>query len=134
MSAPTRSARLASSFMKLMRVASIALAAYLVNSAERTSITRVRSWLRLKGAYNSRIDASARRPLSSPDTPITMRSGRMKSSTAAPSFRNSGLLTTEKPRSLRPRLSSSSWMAALTLSAVPTGTVDLSTTTLKFSM
>ena len=50
MSAPTRSARLASSFMKLMRVASIALAAYLANSAERTSITRVRSWLRLKGA------------------------------------------------------------------------------------
>jgi len=50
MSAPTWSARLASSFMKLMRVASMALAAYLVNSALLTSMTRVRSWLRLKGA------------------------------------------------------------------------------------
>ncbi len=36
--------------MKLMRVASMALAAYLVNSALRTSMTRVRSWLRLKGS------------------------------------------------------------------------------------
>ena len=50
MSAPTLSARLASSFMNEMRVASIALAAYLVSSAERTSITRVRSWRRLNGA------------------------------------------------------------------------------------
>jgi hypothetical protein len=33
MSAPSTSARLASSFMKLMRVASMALAAYLVSSA-----------------------------------------------------------------------------------------------------
>ncbi len=39
-----------SSFMKLILVASIALAAYLVSSAERTSITSSRSWLRLKGA------------------------------------------------------------------------------------
>ena len=39
MSAPSRSARLAISFMKLILVASIALAAYLVSSAERTSIT-----------------------------------------------------------------------------------------------
>ncbi len=37
-SAPTSSARLASSFMNEMRVASIELAAYLVNSAERTSM------------------------------------------------------------------------------------------------
>ena len=35
--------------MKLMRVASIALAAYLVNSALRKSITSKRSWLRMKG-------------------------------------------------------------------------------------
>jgi hypothetical protein len=39
--------------MKLMRVASIALAAYLVNSALRTSITCSRSWLRMKGAYSA---------------------------------------------------------------------------------
>ena len=45
-----RSAELASSFMKLMRVASMALAAYLVNSAERRSITTSLSWVRWNGA------------------------------------------------------------------------------------
>ena len=50
-SAPRRSARLASSFMNEILVANMALAAYLVSSAERTSITTMRSWLRLKGAY-----------------------------------------------------------------------------------
>ena len=58
-----------------------------------------------------------------------MRSGRMKSSTAAPSFRNSGFDTTEKS-SAAPRSASASAMAVRTLSAVPTGTVLLSTTTL----
>ncbi|MNP47757.1 hypothetical protein D3C76_1418290 [compost metagenome] len=38
MSAPRCSVRLASSFMKLMRVASMALAAYLVSSALRLSM------------------------------------------------------------------------------------------------
>jgi len=37
-STPTLSARFASSFMKEIRVASMAFAAYFVNSAERTSI------------------------------------------------------------------------------------------------
>ncbi len=66
-----------------------------------------------------------------------MRSGRMKSSTAAPSFRNSGFETTENccrmspDRAPRPRASSSSWITARTCRAVPTGTVDLSTITLK---
>ena len=50
MSAPSRSARLAISFMKLILVASMQLAAYLVSSAERTSITMILSWLRLNGA------------------------------------------------------------------------------------
>ena len=50
MSAPMRSASKANSFMKLMRVASMALAAYLVSSALRRSITSKRSWLRWKGA------------------------------------------------------------------------------------
>lgn len=50
MSAPSASARLAISFMNEMRVASIALAAYLVSSAERTSITITRSWVRWNGA------------------------------------------------------------------------------------
>ena len=53
----------------------------------------------------------------------------MKSSTAAPSFRNSGLDTTANGMST-PRAASSSAIAARTRSAVPTGTVDLSTTTL----
>src|SRR3972149_3702893 len=50
MSAPMRSARLASSFMKLILVASMALAAYLVSSDERTSMTIMRSRLREHGA------------------------------------------------------------------------------------
>ena len=61
--------------------------------------------------------------------PITTRSGFMKSSMAVPSFKNSGLLTTSYSIS-RFRFLISSSMMALTLSAVPTGTVDLSTTTL----
>ncbi len=125
MSAPTFSASSASSFMKLMRVASIALAAYLVNSALRTSITKSRSWLRVNGAYSARIISVA----CSSSEPTTMRSGFMKSSIAAPSFRNSGLDTTAKP-TLASRFASSSAMAPRTLSAVPTGTVLLSTTTL----
>ena len=48
-SAPTASAMFESSFMKLILVASIALAAYLVSSAERMPMTITRSWLRLKG-------------------------------------------------------------------------------------
>ena len=49
MSAPRRSASSASSFMNEMRVASIALAAYLVSSAERMSITCRRSWFLWNG-------------------------------------------------------------------------------------
>ena len=58
-----------------------------------------------------------------------MRSGRMQSATAAPSLRNSGFETTSKPRAL-PRAASTSAILARTRSAVPTGTVDLVTTTL----
>lgn len=123
-SAPTRSAILAISFMKLILVASIAFAAYLVSSAERTSISTIRSRLRLNGAYRRRIRAMAAGFLA----PITMRSGRMQSATASPSLRNSGLETTSNSWST-PRASSSSWIATRTLSAVPTGTVDLFTTT-----
>ena len=76
MSAPTRSARRDSSFMKLMRVASMALAAYLVNSALFTSITSMRSRSRTKkGEYSARISSVAR----SSSEPTTTRSGRMKS-------------------------------------------------------
>ncbi len=52
----------------------------------------------------------------------------MKSSTAAPSLRNSGLETTSKPIS-SPRSASTVETASRTRSAVPTGTVDLSTMT-----
>ena len=55
--------------------------------------------------------------------PITTRSGFMKSSIAAPCFRNSGLLTTLNGCVVSPA------MAARTLTAVPTGTVLLSTMT-----
>ena len=60
--------------------------------------------------------------------PTMMRSGFMKSSIAAPSFRNSGLETTSNSMPT-PRAASASAMRARTLSAVPTGTVDLVTTT-----
>jgi len=126
MSAPVFSASRASSFMKLMRVASIALAAYLVNSALRASITCMRSWLRMKGMYSARISRIAR----SSSVPTMMRSGFMQSSTAAPSFRNSGLLTTANSSPSTPRPASSALTASRTRSAVPTGTVLLSTMTL----
>ena len=66
-------------------------------------------------------------------TPTTTRSGFMKSVMAEPSLRNSGLLATSNGI-LTPRLSSSSWMTALTFFAVPTGTVDLVTRTVYFLM
>ena len=122
MSAPRRSARLAISLMKLILVASMALAAYLVSSALFTSISTMRSWLRLKGAYSSRSWRSAAGLL----VPMMMRSGRLQSATAAPSFRNSGLDTTSKAMSA-PRCASTARTVAATLSAVPTGTVDLLT-------
>ena len=63
------------------------LAACLINSAEFISVTMMGA---LKGAYNSFIAAMGRCDLA----PITTRSGCRKSSTAEPSRRNSGLLTT----------------------------------------
>ena len=65
---------------------------------------------------------------------MTMRSGRMQSATAAPSFRNSGFETTSKPSAVPPRAASPSASFARTLSAVPTGTVDLVTTTFGSAM
>jgi len=108
------------------------LAAYLVSSAERTSITMILSCVRLNGAYNSLIISSAARS----SVPIIILSGLMQSLTAAPSFKNSGFETTEKDSSVPKALSSFAWhaklraasvdlMQSLTLSAVPTGTVDL---------
>ena len=76
--------------MNEMRVASIAFAAYFVSSAERMSMKRTGCSARTNGAYSSAMTARAR----SEATPTTTRSGRMKSSIAAPSFRNSGFETT----------------------------------------
>ena len=119
MLAPTLLQRLAISFMNEMRVASIALAAYLVSSAEATSIWRMGLPVRTKGSYSSAMIRAAR----SESAPITTRFGLRKSSIAAPSFRNSGFETTSKGWWV---VSAS---AAATCLAVPTGTVDLSTTT-----
>ena len=72
--------------MNEIRVASIAFAAYFVISAEAMSITMSGLPVRTNGAYSSSITRAA----SSESTPTTTRSGFMKSSTAAPSLRNSG--------------------------------------------
>ncbi len=61
--------------------------------------------------------------VSGSSVPITTRSGRRKSSIAAPSFRNSGFDTTPTAYSVAAAI------ASLTLRFVPTGTVLLSTTT-----
>ena len=62
-----------------------------------------------------------------------MRSGFMKSAIAAPSLRNSGLETTSNS-TFALRFASALATSALTLSAVPTGTVDLVTTIVYLSM
>ena len=107
--------------MKLILVARKALAAYLISSAVSRPVTTIGTSMRFNGRYSARNRASAR----SPSTPMTIRSGRMKSAIAAPSRRNSGFEATSK--------SASGLISAtirLTCRAVPTGTVDLSTTTL----
>ena len=119
MSAPTTSHRLASSFMNEMRVASMELAAYLVSSAERRSMTNMRSLERVNGAYKAWSAAMARASL----VPTMIRSGFMKSVTASPSLRNSGLEATAKSQR-------ACWRVMVSiLSPVPTGTVDLVTMT-----
>jgi len=112
------------SFMNEILAASMAFAAYLVSSAERTPIATRRLWLRLNGAYNSASSSKASRP----SQPTTIRSGRMKSSTAAPSLRNSGLETVSNGMS-NPRVARRSAIRVRTRSVVPTGTVDLVTMT-----
>ena len=74
--------------MNEMRVASIAFAAYLVISADGMSMKMIGLPVRTNGAYSSAITVRAW----SLSTPSTTRSGLRKSSSAAPSFRNSGLL------------------------------------------
>ena len=58
--APNRSHTLATSFMNDTRVASMALAAYLLNSALALSMTMIGAPVRVKGAYSVRISSWAR--------------------------------------------------------------------------
>ena len=106
-------------FMKLMRVASMALAAYLVSSADAMSMKMSRFPERTNGSNSSRRIGLT----SSLSMPQTIRSGLMKSLTAAPSLRNSGLEQTWN----RPLNCDS--ISLLTRPAVPTGTVLLVITT-----
>jgi hypothetical protein len=78
------------SFMNEILVASSALAAYFTISALFGDMRWMRFRWRLNGAYNRSISRKA----ASSSVPTTMRSGFRKSSIAAPSFKNSGLLTT----------------------------------------
>ena len=106
--------------MNEIRVASIALAAYLVSSAEAISMKMMGFPVRTNGAYSPAMTYSA----SFESTPITTRSGFMKSSTAAPSLRNSGLEHTWNFSDVH------SAIVRRTFSAVPTGTVLLVITNL----
>ena len=102
-SAPTISQRFAMSFIKLIRVANIEFAAYLVISADGISIKITRKLFNKNGLYNLDISFSAR----ADSTPTTTRSGLIKSLIAFPSFRNSGLEATSKS-TFTPLLSNSS--------------------------
>ena len=107
--------------MNEIRVARIAFAAYLQSSALAVSIIMIGAPVRVNGAHSSRMTAAAR---SSPGSmPTTTRSGFIESSTAAPCFRNSGLLTTLNACFVS---RATAWR---TFVAVPTGTVLLSTIT-----
>ena len=98
------------------------MAAYLISSLVRRLVNRIGVSFRYSGRYSSRITVWAR----SSWVPTTTRSGRLKSSIAAPSRRNSGLDTTTTSASGRTRLK----IASIS-SPVPTGTVDLVTMTVK---
>ena len=121
-STPSRSARLAISFMKEMRTASMQLAAYLVNSAERISITINRSRFRLNGAYNWR-SVSADFASSTPMMTAIRFHEVFNRKSFFQKFRIRG---GGRGTWLRLPLSSTR-RAARTWSLVPTGTVDLTT-------
>ena len=110
--------------MNEMRVARIEFAAYLESSALAVSIIKIGAPVRVKGPYSSLMISAESRS----SAPMTTRSGFMKSSIAAPCFRNSGLLTTLNGWVV------CSAITAATFLAVPTGTVLLSTTTVYLSI
>ena len=106
--------------MNEIRVASIALAAYFVISADGMSMKMSGLPVRTNGAYSS----SNTRAAVSDSIPTMTRSGFMKSSIAAPSLRNSGLEQTWNVVRVCRAIS------VRTFSAVPTGTVLLVATIL----
>ena len=103
--------------MKLILVASRQLATYLVISALSGVMTRNGRSVRRNGAYSS----CSRSATSSRRTPTTTRSGLLKSSIAAPSLRNSGLLATSNGTVV------TSAIRRASSAFVPTGTVLLTT-------
>ena len=122
MSTPSRSARLASSFMNEMRTASMQLAAYLVNSAERTSmntpvVVAVERRVHLAAASRARCrcvlhaDHDAVGPHEVLDREAFLQELRVGRDVPR--------------RRARRAASSSSRSASRTLSFVPTGTVGL---------
>ena len=113
MSAPTRSHSSAIALTYDSFIARKQFAAYLISSADAASVSTV-------GAPSRAYSAATRSAASAASHPTTIRSGFRKSCTAEPSRRNSGFDTTDTSA----RSSSSAVRAA-----VPTGTVDLFTTT-----
>ena len=113
MSAPTRSHSSAIAFTYDSFIARKQFAAYFISSADAASVSTV-------GAPNRAYSAATRSAASWLSEPTTIRSGPRKSRTAEPSRRNSGFDTTAT--------SSRSSISAVR-AAVPTGTVDLFTTT-----
>ena len=113
MSAPTRSHSSAIALTYDSFIARKQFAAYFISSADAASVSTV-------GAPSRAYSAATRSAASWLSEPTTIRSGPRKSLTAEPSRRNSGFDTT--PMSVRSSISA-------VRSAVPTGTVDLFTTT-----
>ena len=119
-SAPVASQTSAIALTKEILVARKAFAATFTSSAVAKSVTTSGTPASIIGAKKSRSCFSAR-PSS---TPMTMRSGCWVSLTAKPSRRNSGF----QASSASAPAGASSAIRAATRPAVPTGTVDLPTT------
>ena len=115
-SAPTPSQIAAMALMKLSLVARNAFAAYLMVSADAGSVT-------ITGAPTPSYNDATFSAAAWSSQPTTTRSGLRKSCTAEPSRKNSGFETT---------LTSGRPITRSTTLALPTGTVDLLTTTASY--
>ena len=119
-SAPTSSHKFAISFIKDILVASIEFEAYFDTSEDLISTNTILSSFLIKGSYRSLKICSD----FFDSTPTTILSGNIKSFTADPSFKNSGLEATSKSTSVI------SEIIFLIRCVVPTGTVLFVTITL----